>query len=619
MAWRRYLIRWAGGASPPAGPWQPGAGGAGGGASGAGGQGPGGAGAGQGRGAGPGPGGAQGGGQQPDLGAAVIQQVLAQDQPAGQAAAALARYRAAVAALQDPKARRKGEELGAALQEMEQQPIPAPLGSALALLQALLQGCEDVIFRGVLIGGQRRAALLFTDGMVSAERVEEGVLKPLIQWGDPDRMPQDPDGLRTWLESVAVAASDTKSVYTVGEAVKAVLGGDCLLLVDGCPHGVKLAARGWEQRAITEPVAESVIRGPREGFIENLRVNTALLRRKLQTPHLKLERLILGRRTRTTVVIAYLQDVANPELVAEVRRRLQRIDVDGIVDLGQIEELIEDQPTSVFPQMANTERPDRVAGALLDGQVAVLADGSPFALLMPVTFWTLLTASEDYYERFWIGSLLRWLRYLFLVISLVGPSLYIAVTTFHQEMLPTPLLLSIAAAREGIPFPALVEALLMEVFFEALREAGVRLPRPVGQAVSIVGALVIGEAAVRAGLASAPVVIIVATTGIASFTFPRFDLGIAFRILRFPMIFLAGSLGLFGIMVGLVAILVHLCALRSFGVPYLQPVAPFTWQDIKDVVARMPMWLAGHRPKAFAPINRRRQAPWLKPGPEGTR
>ncbi len=504
-----------------------------------------------------------------------------------------------------------------ALRTLASQPIRPSLGVAAHILQVLFEDCSDISFRSLLIGGTRPALLLFTEGMVNLDRLERGVLVPLTQWADPDAVPKEPDHLPLWLESVATAVSDTGVVEKVGDVVDAVLGGDSVLLIDGVGHGVKMATRGWKHRAIEEPVAETTIRGPREGFVETLQINTSMLRRRVKTPHLKIETTLIGRRTRTAVAMVYLKDVANPGIVEEMRRRLERLDIDGIVDAGQIEEFIQDQPTSIFPQINNTERPDRTAAGLLEGQVALLVDGSPTALLAPSTFWSFMHAAEDYYSNFWIGTFLLWLRYGLVIMSVAVPALYVAITTFHREMLPTTLLFTIAAAREGIPFPALFEMFMMELFFEALREAGVRLPRPVGQAISIVGALVIGEAAVQAGLASPPVVIVVAATGIASFSFPGFNLGISFRLLRFPLMLLAGALGLFGISLGLILILVHLSALRSFGVPYLQPITPMGRYGLKDVLLRAPYWLMGHRPSTMHPLNSKRQADWLRPGPDG--
>lgn len=529
---------------------------------------------------------------------------------------ALAGYRDALRALEGRKdSRYRAGMLEAAQEVLEQVPVPAALGNAAAILRELFQTCEDVVFRGIRIGSEQPALLLFVDGMATDERLELSVLGPLTRSAPPGRLTGT--SLRQWLETVAVPTTQAAPVQTIGQVVNTVLAGDAVLLVDGADRGVSLAIRGWPERAIEEPKSEANIRGPRDGFIETLRTNTMLLRRRLQSPHLKIERLVVGRRSKTLVALAYLKDVASPGLVAEVRRRIAGLDVDGVLDSGMLEELIEDQPSSPFPLMLDTERPDRAAAALLEGQVAILVDGSPGALLLPVTFWHFMRASEDYYNGFWIGTGVLWLRFIFLLLSLLGPSLYTAISSFHQEMLPTNLLLSIAAAREGVPFPVLIEAFIMEVFFEALREAGIRLPRQVGQAVSIVGALVIGEAAVRAGLASAPVVIIVAATGIASFTIPQFQMGVTFRLLRFPVMFLAGTLGLYGIMIGLLAILVHLCAVRSFGVPYLTPIAPLNLAGLKDTLVRAPLWLMGRRPPGMGQVNQQRQASWLKPGPGG--
>jgi hypothetical protein len=264
----------------------------------------------------------------------------------------------------------------------------------------------------------------------------------------------------------------------------------------------------------------------------------------------------------------------------------------------------------------NTERVDVVTYSLLEGRVAIIVDGSPTVLIAPMSFFALLQAPEDYHQRSMIATVIRWMRYLFVGMSLLLPSLYVAVLTFHQEMLPTALLLSVAASREEIPFPALVEALMMEVTFEALREAGIRLPKQVGSAVSIVGALVIGQAAISAGLVSSPMVMVVALTGISSFLIPRFAAGISLRMLRFPMIFLAGTLGLLGIMLGIIGIVVHVCSLRSFGVPYLQPIAPMKVSGLLDTLVRAPVWAMDVRVHLTGEYNEYNQSPGLKPGSE---
>jgi spore germination protein KA len=369
------------------------------------------------------------------------------------------------------------------------------------------------------------------------------------------------------------------------------------------------------QRNLEEPSSEPVIRGPRDGFIENISTNIGLIRRRIKTPRLKTESITLGELTQTQVVLTYIEGIVSESIVEEVRKRVSRIQIDGIIDSGYIEEFIEDSPFTPFPQVHSTERPDVVAAELLEGKVAILVDTSPFVLIVPMTFWNGLQASEDYYVRWPIATFVRWIRFIFIIIAIFAPPLYVAITTFHQEMIPTNLILSIASSREAVPFPALVEALLMEIIFEALREAGIRLPKQIGQAISIVGALVIGQAAVQAGIISAPVVIIVSITGIAAFTIPRYSFGNGIRLLRFPMLFLAGTLGLYGIVLGSLGILLHVASLRSFGVPYFTPVSPLTFTNLKDVIIRAPIWAKTHRPLATGSNDPIREPIGQKPGP----
>lgn len=534
-----------------------------------------------------------------------------------EAARVLARYRQQLERLGSIKDRaQRLQVLLTGTETLEDLPLSDNLTLNVRTLGHLLEECSDWVVRRFRIAGGRDTALTYFDGIASREDLDDFVMKPLLYDAFPIRGPVGTEEVRSLLERHAVALSQVRTGSTVRELVDSLLHGDAALLIDGESTSLLLRARRPAHRSVAEPETEVAIQGPREGFVEDLRTNTTLLRRRLRTPHLKLESLRVGRLTRTDVVIAYIRGLAPDVLVGEVKRRVSRIEIDGILDATYIEELIEDDPYSPFPQTLNTERPDTVAANLLEGRVAIFVDGTPFVLIVPTTLWNLMQASEDYYGRYQIASFLRWLRYLLGLIGLLGPSLYVAITTFHQEMLPTSLLLTLAASREGIPFPSVVEALMMEVAFEALREAGVRLPRAVGQAVSIVGALVIGQAAVAAGIVSAPMVIVVAITGIASFTSPRFNLGVAFRLLRFPMMILASFMGLHGIMIGVLVILVHLTGLRSFGIPYLSPVTPLSAGDLADVAVRPPIWLRGFRPRLTGYPNPRRQAKRVKPGPE---
>jgi spore germination protein KA len=319
--------------------------------------------------------------------------------------------------------------------------------------------------------------------------------------------------------------------------------------VDGVAEVLVLSTVGWEKRAIEEPPSEVVVRGPREGFTETLRTNTALLRRKIRNPNLTFEIMNIGKQTKTEVCIVYIRGIAYDSLVAELKRRLQRIKTDSILESGYIEEFIEDAPFSIFETVDYTERPDAIAGKVLEGRVAIIINGTPVVLTVPAIFLEFFQSPEDYYLRSYYSTLVRLVRYAAFAFSLLSPAIYVALVTFHQELLPTPLLISIAAAKEGVPFPAAFEAISMGLVFEILREAGIRQPRPIGQAVSIVGALVIGQAAVTAGFVSAPMVIVVALTAIASFVTPKLsDLTALLRIL---LTIMAGCLGAFGIMIGL--------------------------------------------------------------------
>ena len=488
-----------------------------------------------------------------------------------------------------------------------EQHLSAHLGDNLALLKSIYADCVDVQFHEFFIGEQLRAVLLYIDGLSNMEEIAQHVLTPLQH--DFSREP-DLSTIRQ-----RITAPFIKPVSTVAEVIDEISNGNPVLLVEREQTGLTIGLSKWKNRTIDEPTAESVLRGPREGFIESLRINTALLRRKVRSPHLKMKQLNIGTRSKTPVVVAYMEGIAAPALVKEVINRLKRIEIDAVLESTYIEELIEDNPYSPFPQLLSTERPDVVAAYLLEGYVALLVDGTPNVMIAPVTFFSMLQSPEDYYERYFAGTAIRWLRYMFFAISLLGPSIYVAVITFHQEMIPTPLLLTMARSREQIPFPALVEALLMETMFESLREAGARLPKQIGSAVSIVGALVIGQAAIAAGVVAAPMVMVVAITGIASFMAPRFTFGIAARLLRFPMMLLAGFLGLLGLILGIILILNHLLTLRSFGVPYLSPLAPMQGRELKDILWRAPRWAMNTRPHLTGEWNSHRQATGQRPGP----
>jgi hypothetical protein len=480
-----------------------------------------------------------------------------------------------------------------------------------AILKKHLENCSDIVYRPLFSQSKAHVFIVFIDGLCDTKTLDEVVLKPLIFEEKNDEL-RSQFILHVMKEKlVAIAQTQTKSKFS--EVVDEILKGQVAFIVEGETEALIADLKGYEKRGINEPTSENTVRGPRDAFTETLRVNTSLIRRRIRHSDLKMEALSIGKATKTDVVIAYMKGIATEPLVAEVRKRLKRIEIDGILESSYIEEFIEDFPYSPFPQIQNTERPDVVCSSLLEGKIAILIDNTPFVLIAPMTFWAGLQAAEDYYERYIYTTFIRWIRFILLNVAIFLPSLYVAVTTFHPQLIPTNLLISIASAREGVPFPAVIEALLMEFMFEGLREAGIRLPKPVGSAVSIVGALVIGQAAVQAGIISAPMVIVVASTGIASFSIPRYNLSTSLRLLRFPMLLVAGTFGLFGIVIGGLIMLTHLVSLRSFGVPYLSPIAPGESPSRRDVLMRSPRWSMLLRNKETTGKNKQRAAKKQKP------
>ncbi|KUP06893.1 spore gernimation protein KA [Bacillus coahuilensis p1.1.43] len=489
---------------------------------------------------------------------------------------------------------------------------------SLTEIKATIGHSPDVIVREFKIGSSKpvKGAVIFIDGLADKVLIQEYILEKLMI--DGSKAYQNPSA---YLRNFAVTLKDDLiSICEISEVndypslFESVLSGDCVALIDGSPFAFKIGAKGWEERSIEEPTSEQLVRGPKDGFTENMRVNTSLIRRRIIDPHLTFEPYRIGRRSRTEISIAYIQDIANEKIVQEVRDRLKKIDIDAILEGGYIESLIQDSTYTPFPTVYHTERPDTVVGALLEGRIAIIVDGTPFVLVVPALFIHFMQSSEDYYQRADISTLIRILRVGTFILSLLTPAAYIAVTTYHQEMLPTTLLVSLTAQREGVPFPALIEALFMELTFEILREAGIRMPRAVGAAISIVGALVLGQAAVEAGLVSATMVIVVSLTAISSFVTPKFNMGISVRMLRFGFMIVSAVFGLFGIILGLIVLIAHLCSLRSFGIPYLLPFAPFVWKDQKDAIFRFSIWSMTTRPRLISGVNNKREQS-SKPAP----
>lgn len=485
--------------------------------------------------------------------------------------------------------------------ENEDEKVHDDLLSNINRIKKQLGNSDDLVIREFMIGKSAvHVAILYIAGLVDEQTVNTIVMRSLMFESVPLQDSIDQEYELNYIKEHVVALGSMTVTSNWKDLLLSLLSGNAVIFVAGKTEAIIESTKGGEQRAISEANTQVVVRGPKEGFTESIQVNTSLIRRRIKSPNLWMESFQIGEVTQTTVSIMYLKGIASDELVGEVKQRLEKIKIDGVLETGYIEEWIEDKTLTFFPTMFNSERPDLVAAQLLEGRVAILVDGTPFVLVVPTTFIQFFQSPEDYYSRFDIGTFLRFLRVITYGIALLAPSVYIALTTYHHNMIPFPLLISLAAQREGVPYPAFLEALLMEFTFEILREAGVRIPRAVGPAISIVGALVLGEAAVQAGLVSPVMVIVVSITAIGSFAVPSYNIQISARLLRFLFMVLAAAFGFYGIMLGLIFMIAHMCSLRSFGIPYLTPFAPFVLSDQKDAVFRFPIKMLKTRPRLLS-------------------
>lgn len=481
--------------------------------------------------------------------------------------------------------------------DVKKTPLVADLEKNLQRIASICGNSYDLNILRFLAGPDEvDAALVFLDGMVNKDAINN--LMRIVKI----------DTFKTGIKGVQkgelyqtlqkrLLTDENREAENMEDLYGGVSLGEAALLINGTARAILYESKGWKSRALAEPESEISIRGPREGFTENIRENTSLIRRRIRSPNLWMESMKVGSLTKTEVVFAYIKGLAGEEVLGELRSRLERIDIDGVLESGVIEEFIRDAPYSLFPTIFRTERPDRVAANILEGRVAVFTSGTPFVLVLPADFFMFLQAPDDYNEVWPIGSFIRFLRIFSYVISIFLPGIYVSVLNFHPELLPTSLLLTIQQTREGVPFPVVAEVILMEAAFEILREAGIRLPRVIGPAISIVGALILGEASIRAGIVSPGVVIIVAFTAIASFSTPTFSQAIAARILRFGIIFLGAFIGLLGIQFAFLVLIIHLVSLRSFGYPLMAPLGPLIWRDLKDALFRSFWWKQVYRPR----------------------
>lgn len=470
-----------------------------------------------------------------------------------------------------------------------------------------LPDSSDVVIREVSCAYPKaRVVIAFIEGLAHSDKVLMSVLQPLMllssirehhesKTGDP--VAQIKDAL--------LASGQVEVKRTIDESVEAMVAGDTIVLIQGQDRALAVETKGWEHRTVQQAVSERIVRGPQQGFVEVLRVNTALLRSMIRSPDLVVENIEVGRRTKTQCAIVYMESIVNEKLTTEIRRRIRSLDVDAVLSSGKLEQLIETSH-SLLPTVISTERPDRAAHFILEGAIAILVSGDPFALLAPVTIFAFLHSPEDHYVRWPYGNMLRLIRVLALLIAVLLPGTYIAITNYHPEMIPPVLLFSLAAAREMVPLPLPLEVMLMYFGFELIREAGIRIPSPFGPTIGIVGALLVGEAAVSASLVSPIMVIVMAITGVASFTIPNQEVGMLIRVATLIFIIVGSLLGLFGIVATMYAVFCRLFSLTSLGVPFFAPVAP-KQPAAADILTVGPSWTMETRPVFLRPKDTRSQ------------
>lgn len=478
-----------------------------------------------------------------------------------------------------------GEKVSVNLQKNEEQ------------IRGWCKNCDDIIIRPMKLGQVPKVDCLvvYIEVAVSNMMLEESMIgRLLIQL-----QKMTADEIRQSVNENGLGISDVKELETMEEAMAAMLAGNAILFIDGYDKSVKISSKGYPGMGVSKSESEKVLRGSKEAFTESVKLNAALVRKRIRDTGMKVKERPIGKRSNTMTAIIYMEELVYPGLLEEMEKKMDSFEVDGVMDSGVIEQLTEDTWYSPFPQYQTTERPDKAAMAVLDGRIVVLSDNSPEALILPTTMNTLFQTSDDYYRHFGIVSFLRIIRYIaaFLAVSL--PGMYVAVTNYHTQILPTNLILSLAEARQGVPFPSVIEVLILEVSFELLREAGVRMPGPIGNTIGIVGGLIVGQAAVTANIVSPIVVVIVALTALSSFSIPNEEFSEALRLIKYAIIVGCAIFGILGLVMGWFLLICHLSGLKSFNIPYLMPFVAGEMNngmDKKDALVRLPLTRLTQRP-----------------------
>jgi spore germination protein KA len=479
--------------------------------------------------------------------------------------------------------------------EAEVVPVAIPQSGAQTMeaLQNAFNGSFD--FKVVTFEADT-VIMAFLEGMVDKLLISESVIEPIkasVNEMITDLSKKNVAFIGGKFSSMCV---NTK-LTDFNECVNSILSGETLIFVDGDTTALCLSLQKFEKRAVEESKSEAITRGSREGFTEAISVNVTLIRRIIKDSCLVFENMTIGRQTKTKVAISYIKGVANQEIIDEVRKRLKNIKTEAILESGYIEELISDSPFSIFPTIFNSERPDTVAGKLLEGRVAIICDGTPIVLTVPNLFVDYLQFGEDYNNRWVFSTIIRPVRLFAYLISTTAPAFYIALLCFHQDIIPFKFLVTIANSLKGVPLSPLIEMLVLTILFEVIKECGLRMSRAFGQSVSIVGGLIIGQAAVQAGIFSTAGVVVIAATSISAFIISKLDATVF--IMRLTLMIAASSLGILGIVLCSMGFFIYTCSLKSFGVPYLSPITPLCGKDMKDTFIRMPLWAMLEKPETI--------------------
>ena len=505
---------------------------------------------------------------------------------------------------------------------------------------------SDVIIREFKIickNKQYNAFLVYIDGLTDSVIINDFILRPLMLRNKSNTHIEEEKSIKKFnYNSKNIVYSSSKQnertelanyIYTnlvpnnnlskqieFSKIISDINSGNCVLFVDTLNIAFDIDAKGFKQRNIDRPQIENVIKGPQEAFVENIRTNTSLLRRLVNNQNLIIENLEIGNLSKTKCALCYMQNIANGDLIAEVKYRLNNISIDSLISSGELEQLIQDSNSAGIPQILSTERPDRCVKGMYQGRAVILVNGNPYALIIPSVMTDFLASPEDSNLIPLFANFLKAIRLIALLITLLLPGMYIAITNFHQELFPTELLFSILVARENVPFPIIFELLLMEVSFELIREGGLRTPSAIGSTLGIVGALILGDAAVAANVVSPILIIVVAITGLSSFVIPNFSFGFHLRVYRFIFTILGYICGFLGIGIGIYVYLATICSIKSFGVAYVSPISPnISGLSLKYFVP--PFWKQEYRNDFLAPKKQISQSKysmkWKKEKPNG--